>query len=470
MNISKKNVLIISASLMGILVLWLGLSFYSVGKIASELDLMVSQSDPKSSFRFKNLQHQPGFLSSKGDVLVTFVDKYGDADISDPNTPWMQVQYEMSHLILPTSLAKFEWKLQPQLKDKANFDEIFPKDFALTGEGAIGLGGSYSSTFLLPAFEITKSDSLLNVASTQGFVKSAEKFFQFNMTNDKINYRGSNQSLQLDSLSLSMEMTNTQKGIGSSGIAVQKISTSSATLEGLKIAAESVVSQQKLDVRLTQSLLKASFMNQTLSNLQADWIVGGLHDQSTDKLFQIMDETQGFRSKTAEEDQLMRQAIKVIFLNGWKLGLSKLTAETEGGNVQGQLILELEPDAGGQLNFEKNLKLNGEFKINGKLLTAEQQDMLVKLGMAVKTTEGLQATVNLAQGKLKLNGKDNESVGVQAELRKEQTLFEAFLSGSSSEKNLGSSPVVPEIEIEGEEGSQEPSSPPAVAPHEKSAE
>ena len=68
MNISKKNVLIISASLLSILVLWSGLSFYSVGKIASELELMVSQPDPKSSFRFKNLQHRPGFLSSKGDV------------------------------------------------------------------------------------------------------------------------------------------------------------------------------------------------------------------------------------------------------------------------------------------------------------------------------------------------------------------------------------------------------------------
>jgi len=467
MNISKRNVLIISASLLSILVLWLGLSFYSVGKIASELELMSSQPDPKSSFRFKSLQHQSGFLSSKGDVLVTVLDKQGDENISDPNTPWMQVQYEISHLILPTSLARFEWRLQPQLKDKPNFDEIFPKDFALTGKGVIGLGGSYSSTFLLPSFEIAKTDSLLNVAATQGFVKSADKFFQFNLANDKIIYRGSNESLQLDSLSLSMDMTNTQKGIGSSDISVQKISTSSATLEGFKIAAESSVAQQKLDVRLTQSLQKASFMNQTLSNLQADWIVGGLHDQSADKLIQLMDATQGFQSITAGEDQLMRQAIKVIFLNGWKLGLSRFKAETEGGGVQGQLMLELEPDAGGQLNFEKNLKLNGEFKVNGQLLTAEQQDMLVKLGMAVKTAEGLQATVNLAQGKLKLNGKDSETAGLQAGLRKEQALFEAFLSGSS-QKSLGNSEAMPEIEYE--EQSQESTSPPAAVPPEKPAE
>jgi hypothetical protein len=93
--------------------------------------------------------------------------------------------------------------------------------------------------------------------------------------------------------------------------------------------------------------------------------------------------------------------------------------------------------------------------------------MLVKLGMAVKTAEGLQATVNLAQGKLKLNGKDSETAGLQAGLRKEQALFEAFLSGSS-QKSLGNSEAMPEIEYE--EQSQESTSPPAAVPPEKPAE
>ena len=467
MNISKKNILIISAAVLGVLVLWLGLSFYSTRKIASELELMVSQPDPGSSFRFKNLQHQTGFLSSKGDVLVTLIDKHGEVNTLDENTPWMQVQYDMSHLILPTSLARFDWRLQPQPKDKPNFDEIFPKDFALTGKGAVGLGGSVRSTFLLPAFEIAKSDVLLNVAATQGFFKSSEKTFQFDLTNEKLSYRGAGEKIQVDSLNINVDLTNSQKGLGTSSFSTQKISTSSATFEGLKIAAESIASQQKLDVRLTQSLQKASFMNQTLSNLKAEWLVGGLHEESSDKLIQLMDVTQGFKSMTAEEDQSMRQAIKVIFLNGWKLGLAKLNAESEGGGVQGQLMLELEPDAGGQLNFEKNLKLNGEFKINGKLLTPDQQDMLVKLGMAVKTADGLQATVNLAQGKLKLNGKDSGDAGVQAELRKEQALFEAFLSGSAH-KSRGNSQVVPQPE---EESSNEPAAAAApAAPAAKPAE
>lgn len=80
---------------------------------------------------------------------------------------------------------------------------------------------------------------------------------------------------------------------------------------------------------------------------------------------------------------------------------------------------------------KKNLKLNGEFKINGQLLTPNQQDNLVKSGIAVKTPDGLHATVNLDQGKLKLNGSDSGYAGIQAELRKEQAIFEAFVSGSS---------------------------------------
>ena len=107
MNISKKIILTLYGVLLALLLIWLGLSFYSVGRVANELNLMVSQPDPKSSFRFKKLQHQTGFLSSKGDVLVTLVDKYSDENNTDSNAVWMQIKYDVSHVIFPTSLARF---------------------------------------------------------------------------------------------------------------------------------------------------------------------------------------------------------------------------------------------------------------------------------------------------------------------------------------------------------------------------
>ena len=113
MNISKKTILVSTAAFIFVLALWLGLSFYSVGRVASAINQMVSQPDPKSSFRFKNLQHQTGFLSAKGDVWVSLADKFSEDGLSDTQPVWLQVQYDVSHLILPTSLARFEWRLQP---------------------------------------------------------------------------------------------------------------------------------------------------------------------------------------------------------------------------------------------------------------------------------------------------------------------------------------------------------------------
>jgi hypothetical protein len=468
MNISKKNILILSGVLVGLLLIWLGLSFYSVGRVANELNLLVSQPDPKSSLRFKNLQHQTGFLSSKGDVLVSLVDKYNDENNTDANAVWMQIKYDVSHVILPTSLARFEWRLQPQPEDKAKFEEIFPKDFALTGHGSVSPTGSYSSTLFLPAFEISQSGELLNVAATQGYIKMSDKHFQFDWATDKLNYRGAGQAVQIDVFNIHIDMSDTLKGIGSSSVSMQKISTSSATLEGLKIAADSAVAQNKLDVRLTQSLQRVSFMNQTLSNLEAEWVVGGLHDQSAEKLIQLMDLSQGFKNMTAEEDKSMREAVKVLLINGWKVGLSKLNAQADGGAVQGQLLLELQADAGGQIDLEKNLKLNGEIKVSGQLLTPDQQNMLMKLGMAVKTAEGLQANVSMTQGKLKFNGKENEAVNLQAELRKEQSRLEAFLSGSP-QHSQNSSTSMPEIEDE-VVSNQAPTPAAPAEPTEKAAE
>jgi hypothetical protein len=164
----------------------------------------------------------------------------------------------------------------------------------------------------------------------------------------------------------------------------------------------------------------------------------------------------------------MRAALKVLLINGWKVGLSKLNAQVDGGTVQGQLLLELQADAGGQIDLEKNLKLNGEIKVSGQLLTADQKNMLMKLGMAVKAAEGLQANVSMTQGKLKFNGKENEAVNLQAELIKEQSRLEAFLSGSA-QQSQNSSTSMPDIEDE--EVSNEPPTPAAPAePTEKAAE
>ena len=65
-------------------------------------------------------------------------------------------------------------------------------------------------------------------------------------------------------------------------------------------------------------------MNQTLSNVQAEWIVAGLHEQSSEKLIQLMDLSQGFKNMTAEEDKSMREAVKVLLLKGGKVGFVKV--------------------------------------------------------------------------------------------------------------------------------------------------
>jgi len=419
----------------GTLALWLGLSFYSVGKVAEEINNTVTHPDPQSSLKFKNLHHNTGLLSSKGDVLVALVDPYSTEEDAQEDLVWVEVQYDMSHVILPTSLARFEWRLQPQPEDKAAFEKIFPKDFALSGVGSIGLDRSVSSSLQLPALDISEAGNSLKLSPSHGFVKVSDSHFKFDFNTDNLTYKSDGQAVEVDMFKLDLDIADTHKGIGSSSLSVKKINSSVLNLEGLKLAAESVSVQQKLDFRLSQSLDKLTVMEKTFSNMQAEWILGGLQQQSTEKLIQIMDDSRGFTELTAESERSMRQAIKVLFLEGWKIGLSKFNAQTDAGAVKGQLVLELDKDANGQLNLEKNLKLSGEINVTGTLLNADQQDTLVKLGIAVKSPEGLQASVNMANGTLKLNGKDSEEAMVRKTLKDEQSKLELFFSGTDTITN-----------------------------------
>ena len=54
---NKKYALTGAGAVAAVLALWLGLSVYSVGKVADELNNMTTHPDPQSSLRFKNLHH-----------------------------------------------------------------------------------------------------------------------------------------------------------------------------------------------------------------------------------------------------------------------------------------------------------------------------------------------------------------------------------------------------------------------------
>ena len=72
-------------------------------------------------------------------------------------------------------------------------------------------------------------------------------------------------------------------------------------------------------------------------------------------------------------------------------------------------MLELAKSAQGHVSLAQHLKVLGDLKVEGQILSAEQQKSIVDVGFAKATPQGLMASVQFANQKLLLNDKDFNS-------------------------------------------------------------
>src|SRR5574343_27949 len=92
---------------------WIGAGVYGGQRLEAELKaLQATPSKPGSSLRVTGLQHERGLLSSRGQIDLQLEPGCDAAEGQDePLT--LHVDYQVEHLPLPTSLARFDWQAQP---------------------------------------------------------------------------------------------------------------------------------------------------------------------------------------------------------------------------------------------------------------------------------------------------------------------------------------------------------------------
>ncbi len=396
---------ILSATLVGG---WLTASAMSSNKVADMLNMAAKQGAwPDSDFKIRNLNHQAGMFSSQGDLELAYVDKCSPS--SSDNITWVQVKYNMSHLVLPTSLMRFDWSLQPTGEAKAAFEKVFQGSVALTGAGHVRLGQTLDTDLNLPALSVTSPDSHFEMSPTKGFVSLSKEGLTIDINNDKTSYRGGGKALELQQVNFNVDLDNRKTGTGSSTISFGKVSASDLTLEGLKLISKAQHTDDRYSVSLSYNLAKAAYQQHRLSDLAISYAVNGMHGESVTKLIALSGVSCGFQNMTNEEEQQMRGALKTILTQGMSTGFTQLNAKLENGKVEGQLMVELAKSAQGHVSLAQHLKVLGDLKVEGQILSAEQQKSIVDVGFAKATPQGLMASVQFANQKLLLNDKDFNS-------------------------------------------------------------
>lgn len=403
------------------------LPWYSSRTLAQRLNEMAATASPHEDVMLRNLQHQAGYLSSKGSVDVVLRDRC-QTDGAGTDTTF-HITYEASHLPTPMAANRFDWRLQPTGDTAPVFRKLFGSDTALSGQGKVSWSGLVSSDLKLPAMTYATASGRLEADPSQGRIALGGKALQFDWQMERAVLRGAGHALELKQLGVNLDLSNRQKGIGEAVFRMGAMSTAEASAEGYVLKSVTSERGDKLDSVVSQTLTRLQFADQEMKDLALEAAVKGLHAQSVETLTKVLGSSCGVETLTRDESAKVRQAVQTLLASGFSGGITKLSGKGKQGAIDGQLTLALGSVGAGQaISFARQLSASGELTVQGDLLPPMPRQMALNSGFAREVANGLQSGFVFEKGLFKVNGKTFDATGVQTALAAMDVAVMAYIN------------------------------------------
>lgn len=403
----------------GVAAAWVGAGVWIGQRLEGELQAWQAQpAGPGTAVRLTGLQHQRGLLSSSGQATVRLEPGCDAAEGQDePLT--LTLNYRASHLPWPTSVVRFDWQLRPAGETAREFAQVFGDAAQLSGHGSVSAGGALRTEMSVPALSVRRAGSALRVAASSGTLSVDGKAVGFGWRWPQVTARGDGQAVEMKDVALDMDLSNRFLGTGQAQLSVATLSTGLGQVDGMTLRTEARENGDRLDMSLRPAVARIVAGGQTVEGLALELHVKGLDTRSVETLTTTFSASCGLQALTADEAGRVREAVLTLLTRGFSAGIGQLTGRSREGAIDGEWRVELTPARGAHIRLAEQLRSSGRLDLGAGLLTDEQRQTLLAMGVALEQAGGLRASYDYADGLLKVNGRTLDAGGFQ------QTLAEA---------------------------------------------
>ena len=428
-------------------------SYYAGNVFEKQVRAFAEEVGKDSGVDLSDLKHSRGLLSSEGSFKLSIKDAAGEQSFQ----PLLEteVSYQASHMIMPDSLSTVTWQIKPIGKSGKSVTDVFGENAKITGEGKVKFSLEYVSTVNIPKLVARQEDASIDISPTHGNFTWGKKNAALDLKVDRAVIRSEDEAFEAQQLVFDTKLSDRIKGLGTAKVTIDKLATKDAIAEGFAVSADSLLNQDRVDIRVAKSLRSLKYQDVLARDLAIEIALNNVDAKSIETLSNLLNET-GMSNLTAIEQAQAKAAARTMLLKGFDLGITKLTGTVGKGTVEGSLRIELAPTPGeqaSQFNLNQSLKSSGQLLLKGNVLDPQYKGMALMFGAAVETPEGLKASYEFANGQLMANGKHIDVKKEWAEVNK--TLRTWMVEQSSSSSNETQAPKRAEAK---------PVTPPAQAP------
>lgn len=446
---------------------WIGASHVMATKTEAAFRAYAARPGTETGMEITKLEHTTGLLSAKGSFQVKPV--LTGAAIPPEDLPVGEVTYSLSHLLLPGSAARINWSVSPTGEIDKNLTEVLGKRLTLSGAGSVGYQGQIKTDYTLPEMKVNKDGESVTTAPAGGMVETDGKAARFTFTFPSAELRGKGEAIDVKGFSVTGDYSDIALGLGTGTVALEKLSSTEAQVEGLKYTAEALQNGDRLDIRIGTRLKKGAASGQTVSDAALDIHITGMDLAPLKRMSDLMEKSDFLQNITAEEDEAFRKDLRGVINNGFGISIPVLTGTLNGdqinGTVAGKMAVTIgkAPSATGPVSLTTLLSSSGEINVSSKNLPKEQVQMAVATGFAVATADGLKSEYSLKDAVLKVNNLPLAAEQVKMGLLTADETLNALLDQPLAESGLLGGGLYDDSEEYPDEGELEEETPPEPA-------
>lgn len=402
----KKIVSLIA--LIGLLVaVWLGASFYSARTTGNYITSLPELYKQNNYMHIKTVEHHQSAFSSEGKFEIRFPNFLPLSDVA-PTALGFIIQYKISNLLLPDSAGRLEWRMTGDNTIDPVLKQLFGQGPTVHGKGYISYGGQRHSSVELSELLFKDAQTALKLTPLTGMATWDNETLKLKLKSDHLNARTENVVTDWKGMNIDINLSNRVLGLGSYAFGIDKGSSESSTFEGMKLIKTVALANERFNLSIAQTIKQYSFDKIKLSDVDQEFALRGLDKDSVMSISTILRDVKDANKLTTQERANLALALRNLFNKGFSFGLPRLVAKLDGGNLQGDLNIEVLKSEAADIAFStaQRMRAAGQFTLNGKGgLDPAQQATALMLGLAVKTPEGLRSSFEFANGVIKANGK-----------------------------------------------------------------
>lgn len=407
---------------------WLGTSAYLASNAERDLAARIQQTANDCSVRLTNLQQHSALLSGSGRLEVQIGDLCNNAQ-TDKYWLVADLEYNINHLILPSSVMRFNWTLRQRHQADASGPTL-----QFNGSGGSTFSGAVYSDISSLELSGQIDNESWRLEPVTGRFQTKDHALDLNLKGSRFTAHGDGNAFDLQGIGLQVNLTDRDLGLGKSAFTIDKASTGAGSAERLSFSSETVQNGDRIDAKMLYALGGLNSMGYSAQDLAVEIAIKGLYAESVRTLADIAKQTRSPQNLTLDQNKRYRAALKQVVNQGFSTGITKLSGTVSNvmakSALNGQLLIDIKPNSNpqGDIELAKVLQSSGQVTVSGDALDQNQQAQLVQMGLAKATADGLQAAYDYSAGILKTNDQIIDDQQVQQTLINADAEINTFLN------------------------------------------